>query len=306
MEQHILLVVYGLPWQPSGRKKVARGRIPVNSDDEAEAAHIREDSPAQHSRYLESLRSEDEDDFDVDIEDEGSKFSTSLSDEEMAQELDPGNPPLLSNRPQPRRKPLPVKVSKGSSKNARRTVISDDDDDEGDDSMHWQSDMSADEDPPSSPPQTRVTASSSTRTRKGKSRADFEDVDSFKEDKPITIGTKRPRPLDSESAIDSKPPSPPAGPDITVTAENKEPVLRRKLPPIKKIKLSDSSASSPVPTSKAIPSQAKGEKSKFTVEGAGLPPPPSSLPRKPAATAGNTDLDLSNVDVYKQLFSVGF
>ena len=279
----------------------------ADSDDEAEVAHIREDSP-QNSRQPRSRRSEDEDDFfDIDVEDGGSKLSANLSDEEMTQESDTGDPQPPSNRPQPHQKPSPARNSKGkTSKKTRRAVISDDDDDEDDRSMPWQSDVSADEDPPSSPPQTRVTASSSARTRKGKSRADFEDMDLFREDRPVTLGTKRPRPLDSEPAIDSKPPSPHTGPDTTVAAENKEPVLKKKLPPIKKIKLSDSSASSPVPTSKATPIPAKTEKPKFTVEGAGLPPPPSSLPRKPAATAGNADLDLSNADVYKQLFSVRF
>lgn len=278
----------------------------VDSDDEVEAARTHEGSP-QHSGQLKLRQSADEDDFDVDVEDEGSRFSTSPSDEEIAQESDTRNPLPPSNRPQLRRKPSSTKTSKAKvGKKARRAVISDDeDDDEDDDSMPWQSDMSADEDPPSSPSQTRVAASSSTRTRKGKLRADLEDMDSVREDRPVTIGTKRPRPLDSEPAVDPKLLSPSAGPDVTVP-ENKDPVLKKKLPPIKKIKLSDSTASSPVPTSKATPALAKTEKPKFTVEGSGLPPPPSSLPRKPAATAGNADLDLSNADVYKQLFSVSF
>lgn len=251
----------------------------------------------------ESWQLEDEDDFDVDIEDEGSrKFSTTPSDEGMSQDPDFMNPRPPQNRPQLRQKPS-TKVSQGKrSKKARRTVISDDDEDEDDDSMPWRSDT-ADDNPPSSPPQTWVATSSSTRTRKGKSRVDFEDTD---QDRPVTIGTKRPRPFDSEPATDSKPPSPPAGPDATVAVETKEPVLKKKLPPIKKIKLSDPSASSPAPTSKTAVTQAKTEKPKFTADGAGLPPPPSSLPRKPAATAGNADLDLSNADVYKQLFSVSF
>lgn len=274
----------------------------VDSDDEVEATHIREDSP-QHPRQLKSQRSVDEDGSDVDVEGEGSKFSTSPSDEEMAQESDTRNPLPPSNRPQPRREPSSTSKAKVDKK--RRAVISEDEDDEDedDDSMAWRSDMSVDEDPPSSPPQTRVAASSSTRTRKGKPRADFEDVDSVMEDIPVAIGTKRPRPLDSEPPADSKLLSPSAGPDVTVTAD---PVLKKKLPPIKKIKLSDSTASSPGPTSKATPAPAKTEKPKFTVDGSGLPPPPSSLPRKPAATAGNADLDLSNADVYKQLFSVSF
>lgn len=278
----------------------------VDSDDEVEATHIREGSP-QYPRQLESQRSVDGDDSDVDVEGEGSKLSTNPSDEEMAQESDTRNPLPPSNRPQPRRKSSSASKAKAGKK-ARRAVISDDDDDEDEDdedndSMAWRSDMSVDEDPPSSPPQTRVAASSSTRTRKGKPRADFEDMDSVMEDIPVAIGTKRPRPLDSEPPIDSKLLSPSAGPDMTVTAD---PVLKKKLPPIKKIKLSDSTASSPGPTSKATPAPAKTEKPKFTVEGSGLPPPPSSLPRKPAATAGNADLDLSNADVYKQLFSVSF
>jgi len=273
----------------------------VDSDDELEATHIREGSP-QHSRQLKSQRSVDEDGSDIDVEGEGSKFSTSPSDEEMAQESDTRNLLPPSNRPQPRRKP--------SAGKKRRAVISEDDDDDDDDdddnSMAWRSDMSVDEDPPSSPPQTRVAASSSTRMRKGKPRADFEDMDSVMEDIPVAIGMKRPRPLDSEPPIDSKLLSPSTGPDVTATAESKDPVLKKKLPPIKKIKLSDSTASSPVPNSKATPAPAKTEKPKLTVEGSGLPPPPSSLPRKPAATAGNADLDLSNADVYKQLFSVSF
>lgn len=277
----------------------------VDSDDEVEATHIREGSP-QYPRQLESQRSVDGDDSDIDVEGEGSKLSTNPSDEEMAQESDTRNPLPPSNRPQPRRKSSSASKAKAGKK-ARRAVISDDDDededDEDNDSMAWRSDMSVDEDPPSSPPQTRVAASSSTRTRKGKPRADFEDMDSVMEDIPVAIGTKRPRPLDSEPPIDSKLLSPSAGPDMTVTAD---PVLKKKLPPIKKIKLSDSTASSPGPTSKATPAPAKTEKPKFTVEGSGLPPPPSSLPRKPAATAGNADLDLSNADVYKQLFSVSF
>ena len=223
----------------------------------------------------------------------------------MEQDSDSRNPLPPSNRPQPRQGPS-TKGSKGKkSKKARRTVISDDEDDEDDDSMPWRSDT-ADEDPPSSPPQTWAATSSGTRTRKGKPRADFEDMDSLREDRPVTIGTKRPRPLDSEPATDSKPPSPPAGPGATVAADNKEPVLKKKLPPIKKIKLSDSSASSPAPPPKTTVTQARIERPKFTVDSAGLPPPPSSLPRKPAATAGNADLDLSNADVYKQLFSVSF
>ena len=285
-----------------------RGRAAVDSDGEVKAARIRQD-PHPQQRHPISRRSEDEGDFDVDVEGESSKFSTSPSDEEMAQESNSRNPPPPSNRPQLHREPSPARANKGkTTKKARRAVISDDDDDEDDDddSTPWRSDMSLDEDPPFSPPQTWVTASSSTRTRKGKSRADFEDMDSPMEDRPVAIGAKRPRPLDSELSIDSKPPSPPAGPDTIVAAENKEPVLKKKLPPIKKIKLSDSTVSSPVPTSKAIPTTAKTEKPKLTVEGAGLPPPPSSLPRKPAATAGNADLDLSNMDVYKQLFSVSF
>jgi len=280
----------------------------VDSDDEVEATHIREGSP-QYPRQLKSQRSVDEDGSDVDVEGEGSKFSTSPSDEEMAQESDTRNPLPPSNRPQPRRKSSSTSKAKAGKK-ARRAVISDDDDededDEDNDSMAWRSDMSVDEDPPSSPPQTRVAASSSTRTRKGKPRADFEDTDSVMEDISVAIGTKRPRPLDSELSIDSKLLSPSAGFDVALTAENKDPVLKKKLPPIKKIKLSDSTASSPGPTSKATPAPAKTEKPKFTVEGSGLPPPPSSLPRKPAATAGNADLDLSNADVYKQLFSVSF
>lgn len=247
-----------------------------------------------------------EDDFDVDVDDEGSKLSTGPSDEEMAYESDIKNPRPPLNRPQLRQKLPSTKVSKAkTSKKTRRTVISDDDD-EDDDSMPWRSDMSVDEDPPSSPPQTRITASSNTRTRKGKSRADFEDMDILREGIPVAIGTKRSRPSDSETVVDSKPPSPPVGPDATAIVENKEPLLKKKLPPIKKIKLSDSTASSPVPTSKATPTTVKTERPKFTGEGAGLPPPPSSLPRKPAATAGNADLDLSNADVYKQLFSVSF
>lgn len=278
----------------------------VDSDDEVEAAPIHEDSP-QYSRHLKPRRSEDEDDFDIDIEDGGSKFSAGPSDEEMAQDSDSRNPRLPSNRPQPRQKPPSTQTNKGkTNKKVRRAVISDDEDEEDDESMAWRSDMSADEDPPSSPPQTRAAAAPSTRTRKGKSRADFEDMDSFREDKPVAIGTKRPRPLDSEPAIDSKPPSPSGGLDVIVTVENKEPAMKKKLPPIKKIKLSDSAASSPIPNSKATPTTVKTEKPKFTTEGAGLPPPPSSLPRKPAATAGNADLDLSNMDVYKQLFSVSF
>ena len=220
----------------------------------------------------------------------------------MAQDSDSRNPQVPLNRPQPRQKPS-TKTSKGKkSRKARRAVVSDDDED--DDSMPWRSDT-ADENPPSSPPQAWVAASSNTRTRKGKSKVDYEDTDPLREDRPVIIGAKRPRPLDSEPASDSKPPSPPAGSGATVAAENKEPVPRKKLPPIKKIKLSDSSASSPAPASKTTAAQAKIEKGKFTVDSAGLPPPPSSLPRKPAATAGNTDLDLSNADVYKQLFSVG-
>lgn len=223
----------------------------------------------------------------------------------MAQDSDYRNPQPPSSRPQLRQKP-PTKASKGKkSKKSRRAVVSDDDDDEDNGSMPWRSDT-ADENPPSSPPQTWGTTSSSTRARKEKSRVDFKDMDPLKEDRPVTIGMKRPRPSDSEPATDSKPPSPPTGPDAAVVVENKEPVLKKKLPPIKKIKLSDSSASSPAPTSKATATQAKSEKPKFTPDSAGLPPPPSSLPRKPAATAGNADLDLSNADVYKQLFSVGF
>lgn len=223
----------------------------------------------------------------------------------MEQESDYRGPPSTLNRPQPRQKPL-AKTSKGkASRKARRAVISEDDDDGDDDSMPWRSDT-AEDDPPSSPPQTRVIASSGSRTRKGKLRADFEDMDSLGEDRPPVIGTKRPRPSDSEPAVDSKPPSPPTGPGLTVPGESKELAPKKKLPPIKKIKLSDSSASSPAPTSKATPNHAKIEKSKLTADSTGLPPPPSSLPRKPAATAGNADLDLSNADVYKQLFSVGF
>lgn len=248
-----------------------------------------------------------EDDFDIDVEDEGSKLSTGPSDEEMVCEPDIRDQRPPSNRSQPRQKPPSTKIGKAkASKKTRRAVISDDDEDEDDGSMPWRSDMSADEDPPSSPPQTRAAASSSVRTRKGKFRADFEDTDSVGEGGPVAIGTKRPRPSDSETAIDSKPLSPPAGPDVTIAVENREPVVKKKLPPIKKIKLSDSTASSPVPTSKATPAMVKTERSKFTVDGAGLPPLPSSLPRKPAATAGNADLDLSNADVYKQLFSVSF
>lgn len=254
---------------------------------------------------MRSWRLEGEDDFDVEFEDEGSKLSTTPSDEEMGQDSDSRNPPPLLNRPQLRQKPS-TKVNQGKkSKKARRTVISDDDDDENDDSMPWRSDT-ADENPPSSPPQTWAATSLGTRTRRGKSRADVEDMEPPREDRPVTIGTKRPRPLDSELATDSKPLSPPAGPDVTVATEIKESVPKKKLPPIKKIKLSDSSASSPAPTSRVTATQAKIEKPKFTVDSAGLPPPPSSLPRKPAATAGNADLDLSNADVYKQLFSVGF
>ena len=260
------------------------------------------DSPPQHSRHPKSLRQEGEDDIDVDVEDESSDL-TSPSDEEMAQESDSRNP-----RPQLSQRPSSIKVSKEKmSKKARRAVISDDDDDDDDDddSMAWRSDMSPDEDPPSSPPQMQATASSSTRTRKEKSRADIEDMDLLRDDRPVVIGTKRPRPADSESTFDSKPPSPPVGLGVAAATENKEPVLKKKLPPIKKIKLSDSTASSPLSTSKATSIPVRTEKPKFTVEGAGLPPPPSTLPRKPAATAGNADLDLSNMDVYKQLFSVG-
>jgi len=271
----------------------------VDSEDEFEAAPTREGSPPQHSTHLGSRRSEDED-SDVDVEDEGSKFSTSPSDEEMAQESDSRNLHPQLNKPQPHRKHSPARTNQGkASKKARRAVISDDDDDDNE-SMTWRSDMSADDDPPSSPPQTRATASSSTRARKGKSRADFEDIGSLREGRPVVIGTKRPRPLDSEPSVGSGLPSPP----VTATTENKEPVLKKKLPPIKKIKLSDSTASSPGPTTKVASATTRAEKPKFTVEGAGLPPPPSSLPRKPAATAGNADLDLSNADVYKQLFSV--
>lgn len=245
-----------------------------------------------------------EDDFDVDVEDEGSKLSTGPSDEEMAYESDIKNPRPSSSRPQLRRGLPSAKVGKAkTSKKSRRTVISDDED-EDEDSMRWRSDMSVDEDPPSSPPQTRITVPSNTRTRKGKSRADFEDMDVLREGIPVAIGTKRSRPSDSETVVDSKPPSPPVGPDVTAIVENKEPVLKKKFPPIKKMKLFGSTASSPVPTSKAT--TVKTERAKFTVEGAGLPPPPSSLPRKPAATAGNADLDLLNADVYNQLFSVSF
>lgn len=275
----------------------------MDSDDEADATYIREASP-QHPGQQKSRRSEDEDGFDVDVEDEGSKFSTSPPDEEMAQESDTRDP-LASNRPQLRRKPSSTKTKMKTGKKPRRAVISEDDG-EGDDSVPWQSDMSADEDPPSSPPQPRAATSSSARTRKGKLRGDFEDTDLLREDRPAAIGAKRPRPLDSEPADDSKALSPHTGPDVTTAVENKDSVSKRRLPPIKKIKLSDSTASSPVPTSKVTPTPAKAEKSKFTVDGSGLPPPPSSLPRKPAATAGNADLDLSNVDVYKQLFSVSF
>jgi hypothetical protein len=222
----------------------------------------------------------------------------------MEREPDSRNPQPTLNRSQPRQKPLPKIVKGKASKKARRAVISDDEDDGDDDSMPWRSDT-AEDDPPSSPPQTRVISSSS-RTRKGKLRTDLEDMDSLGEDRPPVIGTKRPRPLDSEPAIDSKPHSPPTGPGVTAGGESKELAPKKKLPPIKKIKLSDSSASSPMPAYKTTPNQAKIERSKLTTDSAGLPPPPSSLPRKPAATAGNADLDLSNADVYKQLFSVGF
>lgn len=271
----------------------------MDSDEEVDTTRIHEDSP-RYSRQMKPQQSGDEDNFDIDVEDEDPRFSTSPSDQEMAQESDTGNPP------QPRRIPPSTKSSKSKTgKRSRRTVISDDDDDE-DDLMPWRSDMSDEDDPPSSPPQTRVAASSSTRTRKGKARGEFEEIDSLRAERPATVGMKRPRPLDSEPSTDSKPPSPPAGPDVTVATENKEPALKKKLPPIKKIKLSDSSASSPAPTSKATSAPVKTEKSKLTVESSGLPPPPSSLPRKPAATAGNADLDLLNADVYKQLFSVRF
>lgn len=216
-------------------------------------------------------------------------------------EDDSRNPQQTLNRSQLRQKPSAKTKGKTSMKN-RRAVISDGEDDEDDDSMPWRSDT-VDEDPPSSPPQVRVTAPSNTRGRKGKSRADLQDLDSYREDRPAATGTKRPRPLDSEPVMDSKPPSPPTGSDMTA-AEVKEPLQKKKLPPIKKIKLSDSSASSPVSTSKATPIQVKIEKPKFNVDNTGLPAPPSSLPRKPAATAGNADLDLLNADVYKQLFSV--
>lgn len=256
-----------------------RGRTAVDSDDEVEVARIRE-----------------EEDSDIEVEDGDSRLSTkSPSDEEMEYEPDSRNPRSTLNRSQPRQKPS-VKVDKGKpSKKSRRTVISDGDDEDYD-SMPWRSDT-ADGDPPFSPPHMR-----SVRAQKGKSRADFEAMDMLEEDRPVTIGTKRPRPVDPETVMGSKLPSPPTGLDVVVTAE---PLPKKKLPPIKKIKLSDSSASSPMPTSKATPTQTRVEKPKFTVDNTGLPPPPSSLPRKPAATAGNADLDLSNADVYKQLFSTG-
>lgn len=273
----------------------------VDSYDEVGATLTRESLPSRHSRHLTTRRLEGEEDSEVNIEEEDSKFSTSLSDEEMEQGIDSWSPRPPSNQPQLRQKPSSTKPGKGKTgRKARRTVILDDDDDDDDDSMPWRSDT-ADDDPPSSPPPTRVTASSNTRTRKGKLRADFEDVDSLRRD---GIGTKRPRPLDFEPTVDAKSTSPPTGLDMNVAAENKEPPLKKKLPPIKKIKLSDSAAQSPMPTSKATPATAKMEKPKLTVDSTGLPPPPSSLPRKPAATAGNADLDLSNADVYKQLFSV--
>jgi hypothetical protein len=275
-----------------------RGRMAVDSYDEVGATLTREGLPSQHSKHLTTRRSEGEDDSEVNIEDEDSKFSASLSDEDMEQGTDSWSPRPPSNQPQLRHKPS-IKSSKGKTgRKVRRAVISDDDDD--DDSMPWRSDT-ADDDPPSSPPPAQVTVSSNTRTQKGKSKADFEDVDSLKRDR---IGTKRPRPLDFDPTVDTKSASPPTGLDVNVAVENKEPPLKKKLPPIKKIKLSDSAAPSPMPASKATPAMAKMEKPKLTVDSTGLPPPPSSLPRKPAATAGNADLDLSNADVYKQLFSV--
>jgi hypothetical protein len=202
---------------------------------------------------------EDEDDFDIDIEDGGSKFSISPLDEEMEQESDSRGPPSTLN-PQPRQKPLP-KTSKGkASKKARRAVISDDDDDDGDDdSMPWRSDT-AEDDPPSSPPQTRVIASSDSRTRKGKLRADLEDMDSLREDRPPVIGTKRPRPLDSEPAVDSKPPSPPTGPFLTAPERAKSLRQRRNYLQLRRSSYPIPQRRLPYPTSKATPSPSKDRK----------------------------------------------
>jgi hypothetical protein len=133
-----------------------------------------------------------------------------------------------------------------------------------------------------------------------------------KERTSTTHGSKRSRqdvediadPVSDKHGSNTPEPTIPADP-INESGKEREPVTKkRKLPAIKKIKNVGSASSTPAPSLKQEAAEGGKEKDSNPGGGDALPPLPSTVQRKPAATAGNADLDLTNMDVYKQLFSV--
>jgi len=225
------------------------------------------------------------------------------------------------------------KLKKLSKKFKRANVFTDDEgdyDDAGDHAMDGE--VPDDEFAPSpaqEPKGKTARKGSALGGGKGKSKiGKDEKVISFKderklpvkEESPVTTGSKRSHlSSDAEATIDptnAKPGSPISDhtqantlvdPVVANERDNEPAPKKRKLPTIKKIKTAGSANSTPGPSAKhgQGPMEELKEKEKDLSGGSTLPPLPASLPRKPAATAGNADLDLTNKDVYKQLFSQG-
>lgn len=207
-----------------------------------------------------------------------------------------------------------ARTRKAVKKPKRSTMYSDDDVDfdeasrEGD-AMLAPGDDDFSPSPPadkSKGPRAKFGKGAGASTSKGKKE---EREITFKDERKLpakeaVAGSKRPR-QDIEGLLNPvagqptpQSPDPAAANTVEVALEkDQEPVpKKRKLPTIKKIKAAGSTSSTPGPSSKPATEKDKAASS--------LPALPASLPRKPAATAGNADLDLTNKDVYKQLFSV--
>lgn len=224
------------------------------------------------------------------------------------------NPSSSRRIPKPKTSVDSARIKKVAKKPKKSTMYSDEEED-FDEGLREADAIPASGDDnfsPSPPPEkakgSRIKFGKGPGASKSKGKKEEREI-TFKDERKLqakeaSAGSKRPR-QDIEGLLNPAMDRPMSqSPDPTTTnsmeaalEKDQEPVpKKRKLPTIKKIKNAGSNSSTPGP------SKPTTEKDK---NASSLPSLPSNLPRKPAATAGNADLDLTNKDVYKQLFSVG-
>lgn len=209
--------------------------------------------------------------------------------------------PIFSRNPSSSRRTPTSRLPQKQSKKSRRSAVFSDDEGESDEAIAHEADSGLEEDFEPSPPSDHwgkagrgKSAKSGGARGKGKVSKEEKEITFKDERKSFPAGGSKRARQGSEEVADG-----PSSPDPHPNPAEVEPAAKkRKLPTIKKIKTA-STSSTPVPSTKPTVEAPKDKNS------GSLPPLPPNLPRKPAATAGNADLDLTNKDVYKQLFSVG-